>query len=95
MVDTEVVHDGEPRLSADPRLSELFEFMNVDAEQMGVLPVSVQQQKDDTRLLIAIRGEHETASFLMANLMTAINDMHGLAEQERASKDDDESSISA
>lgn len=74
---------NEPTLSKDPRLSELFDFIKTD-EGVRVLPVTVRQDADDTRLFIAIQGSHETASTIMAQLMAHIDELHDLAAQEEA-----------
>lgn len=83
---TEKAAMNEPSLSEDPTLSELFDFIAVD-EGMRVLPVTVRQSHDDTRLLIALQGEHDQCSFLMAKLMSLIGDLHDLEAQ--AEQDDE------
>ena len=94
----EVILPEDYVLPADPKLSELFAFISVD-EGVRVLPVTFKQSENDTQLFIAIQGKHDQASIIMANLMTAIDEMHDLSEQyaaEHADQDeDDDSSIIA
>lgn len=80
----------ERPLSTNPTLQELFDFIQVD-EGVRVLPVTVRQTQEDTRLFIAIQGEHEMASFMMAELMAHVNNLYDLSQQAIAGADNGES----
>ena len=81
MTDEEV---KEP-LGEDPTLSELFDQLLLPESGVNVRPLSLQQDEDDTRLLICIRGHHGTASFIMAEVMSKIQELFDLQEQQEAS----------
>lgn len=82
----------EKQLSEDPTLSELFEFIKTEGG-VRILPITVKQDENDTRLLLAIQGEHRTASIIMAQLMTEVSDLHDLSEQEEAGENEQKPKI--
>ena len=72
-------------LSKDSTLRELFDHI-YDAEiDVQVMPVTLSKSEDDiAQLMILIQGKPKTSHHIMANLMTAIQDMYDLAEQRNA-----------
>lgn len=81
-------------LSENSTINELFETIRVD-RGVNVVPVTVSQEPANTRLLIALQGEHDTASTIMALLMSAIDEIHERqAQQEASESDEPESTIS-
>jgi len=76
-------------LSPDSTLTEIFDYIKVE-EGVNVMPVTLGQDDKDTRMMILIQGEHETASVIMAQIMTLINDMF---DTEKQREQDDKSRI--
>ena len=77
-------------LSEESTLQELFDHIAV-SEGVNVMPVTLKQDENDTRLMIIIQGRHDTASVILAQLMTLVQDMFDTAEQ--VEKDSDKSRI--
>ena len=73
----EKFHNG---LSPESTLKELFDFIRVE-EGVNVMPVTLDQDPKDTRMMILIQGEHETASVIMAKLMTVVTDLFDTEKQ--------------
>ncbi len=72
-------------LSKKSTLEEVFEFVKNDEHDVQVIPVTLSKPKDDfARLMILIQGTSATANTIMANLMTAVQEMHDLAAQKDA-----------
>ena len=73
-------------LTKDSTLKELFDFIYNPDEDVQVLPVTLSAKTDPrARLMIVIQGKALTANVIMANLMTSVQEMYELAEQNRAS----------
>ena len=66
-------------LSPESSVNDVFDFIDA-GDGLRVIPLTVKQQEDDTRLAIFIKGEHGIASMMMAELMLRIEEMHDLAE---------------
>jgi hypothetical protein len=82
------------KLTPEATVRETFEFFNAsEGGGLQVAPVTYQQAPDDTRLAIYIRGDHEMASIVMAELMSRINDLMDLAQQKEASSEPENSRI--
>ena len=77
-------------LTPESTLDELFEHIRVD-EGMNVIPITLKQDPKDTRLMIVIQGNANMAGVMFAQLITAIQDMSDLVEQQEIK--DDESRI--
>jgi len=77
-------------LTKDSTLKELFDFIAVP-EGANVMPITLSQKKDDTRLMILVQGEHKIASVIMAQLMTVLQDMSDTVAQ--AEQEDDKPRI--
>ena len=73
-------------LSQESTLKELFDFIAVN-EGVNVMPVKIKQDEHDTRLLIVIQGHRDTASVILAQLMTVIQDMFDTSEQAEVERD--------
>jgi len=71
-------------LPDDPTISQVFEFIDISGGAVQVMPVTIDQSPLDTRLAIFIRGEHETASTIMAKLLSDVQDLFDMQEQHRA-----------
>lgn len=67
-------------LTPDSTLMEVFDFIKVP-EGVRVHAVTLAQEPKDTRMMILIQGEHETASVIMAQLMTLVNDLRDTEDQ--------------
>ena len=68
-------------LTPESTISEVFEFFDTGEGAVQVVPVTIKQQDDDTRLAIFIKGEHETASVIMAELMSRVEELFDLSQQ--------------
>ena len=82
------------KLTPEATVRDTFEFFSA-SENGGVqvAPVTYQQAPDDTRLAIFIRGEHEAASVIMAELMTRLNELADLQQQAEAAREQESSGI--
>lgn len=70
-------------LSKDSTIGELFEFIKNEEQDVQVVPVTLSKPDDKVaRLMILIQGAPNTSNHIMANLMTAVQDMHDLALQQ-------------
>ncbi len=67
-------------LTPDSTLKELFDFIKID-KGVNVMPVTLDQHPEDTRMMILIQGEHEMASVIMSKLMTLVNDIFDIEKQ--------------
>lgn len=72
-------------MTPENTLNEFFEFFDREDNAVQVVPVTVKQQEDDTRLAIFIHGEHEAASVIMSELMIRIDELFDLQAQAEAS----------
>lgn len=68
-------------LSKDSTLQEVFDHIRTDDGTIRVMPITLTQGAEEAELMILIQGPAKTAHHIMANLMTAIQDMHDLSEQ--------------
>lgn len=75
----------ESGLTADSSINEIFTELVLPESGINVRPITLQQDKTDTRMMILIRGEHTTASFIMAEIMSKIQELFDLQEQAEAS----------
>lgn len=73
-------------LSKGSTLDEVFNYIDMSAGGVNVRPVSLDNDPKDTRLAIFIRGEHQTASFIMAQLMTEIQNLYDQQAQMEATE---------
>jgi hypothetical protein len=80
-------------ITPETTLSEIFEFLDRGENAVQVVPMTVKQQSDDTRLAIFIHGEHDAASVIMAELMTRIDELFDLQAQAEAAAVEPKSSI--
>lgn len=82
------------KLTPEATVRDTFEFFSA-AEEGGVqvAPVTYQQTPEDTRLAIFIRGEHEIASVIMAELMMRLNELSDLGRQTEAAGEPEPSKI--
>ena len=69
------------KLTPESTINEVFEFFDMEGAGLRVIPITIKQQADDTRLAIFLKGEHEITSVMMAELMTRIDELHDLAAQ--------------
>lgn len=82
-------------LTEKSTLEELFDFVAPEEEDaIGVFPVTMKPRVEGrAEMMIVITGAPNTANVIMANLMTAVGDMHDLAAQQQAEEepeDDDD-----
>ena len=79
------------KITPESTLQEAFDYYDAaDQEGVQVIPLTIKQQSDDTRLAIFIKGEHQTASVIMAELMMKIEELFDMTQQAEASKPDNE-----
>lgn len=72
-------------LSKESTLQEVFDFIRNDEHDVQVVPVTISKVGAEyAQLMILIQGAAATASTIMANLMTAVQEMHDLAAQDAA-----------
>jgi len=74
------------KLTPENTINEFFDFFDRGEAPVQVVPITIKQQSDDTRLAIFIHGEHETSSVIMAELMTRIGELFDLQAQAEASE---------
>lgn len=78
----------EKTLTAKSSLEEVFDFIRNPEQDVQVLPVTLNKPSDaEARMMILIQGKPDTANVLMANLMTYIQEMYDLAEQQAAANE--------
>lgn len=77
-------------LTPESTINDVFEFLAGAGEGQGVqvVPITFKEQEDDTRLGIFIKGEHETASIIMAELVTTVQNLFELQQQAEATADE-------
>jgi len=79
----------DKKLTPHSTVDDVFEFLEGAADgAVQVVPISFKEQADDTRLAIFIKGHHETASVIMAELVTTINELFALQEQQEAAENE-------
>jgi len=83
----------QEKLSPENTLNEFFEFFDRGEGAVQVVPITIKQQQDDTRLAILVRGEHDTASVIFAELMTRIDELFDMQAQVEASREQETSRI--
>jgi hypothetical protein len=72
----------KPELTPDSSINEIFEAIELGANGgCNVRPVSLQQDDDDTRLCLFVRGTHSMASFVFAEVMSKVQDLFDLQAQ--------------
>ena len=85
---------GEQTLSALSEKSTLEELFKVVTPEDGInaVPVTMKSTPDDkAQLMIVIAGEPNMANLIMAQLMTAVNDLHErMVQQESTLSEDDD-----
>jgi hypothetical protein len=73
-------------LSKDSTVNDVFEFLDLTGGGVRVVPLTIDQDEKDTRLLMVIRGEHNTASTIQALLMEKVQELFDLQTQAEASE---------
>ncbi len=75
------------KLTPESSITDLFDYYDASAEGgCQVVPVTIKQQSDDTRMLLLIRGEHQMASAIMAEVMSKVNELFDYSQQAEASE---------
>jgi len=80
-------------LTPENTVNEFFEFFERGENAVQVVPVTIKQQEDDTRLAIFVRGNHEAASVIFAELMTRVDELFDMQAQVEASRESESSPI--
>ena len=80
-------------MTPENTLNDFFEFFDRGENAVQVVPITVKQQDDDTRLAIFIAGNHKEASVIMAELMIRIDELFDLQEQAEATVNEPDSRI--
>ena len=73
-------------LPADPLVSELFQYFDMEGAGVRVAPVTIQEDPQDTRLLFLVRGEHTTASLIFAALYERLEELSAVEQQQEANR---------
>lgn len=76
------------KLSPESTLRDCFDYFDGvegEAGAVQVVPITIKQEADDTQLCIFIKGDHSTASVIMAELMTKIEELFAYSQQANAS----------
>jgi hypothetical protein len=71
----------------DPKLSELFEYF-MEPGTVRVVPMTVKEDEVDTRLLLLVQGDKQTASFIFSELWERVAELSQLEEQALAQKNE-------
>lgn len=71
-------------MTPENTINEFFEFFDRGEASVQVVPITIKQQEDDTRLAIFIHGKHAESSVIMAELMTRIDELFDLQAQAEA-----------
>jgi len=75
-------------LTPESTLADAFDFFTAaDDGGVQVAPVTIKQQSDDTRLAIFIKGEHQMASVIMAELMSKLDELFDYSQQAETPSD--------
>ena len=78
-------------LSKNSTLQEVFDFIRNDEADVQVQAVTLTEATDKhAELMLLIQGKADTAQHIMANLMTAVQDMHDLSEQRHVAPEQEE-----
>lgn len=77
----------EKTLNADSTLNEVFEFFDMEGGGVRVAPMTVKEDPKDTRLLLMVRGDIETASVIFSEVVDRIAELSDLEKQAEASRD--------
>ena len=80
-------------LTPENTVNEFFEFFERGENAVQVVPITIKQQEDDTRLAIFVRGNHEAASVIFAELMTRVDELFDMQAQVEASRESESSPI--
>jgi hypothetical protein len=74
-------------LSKNSTIKELFDYIYNDEVDVQVVPVTISKPDDAmARLMIVVQGTPNTAHHIMATLMTTVQDLHDIAEQQKAAE---------
>jgi hypothetical protein len=71
-------------ITPENTINEVFEFFDRGNNAVQVVPTTIKQQTDDTRLAIFISGNHDEASIIMAELMGRVQELADLQDQAEA-----------
>jgi hypothetical protein len=82
-------------MTPENTVNEFFEFFDRGENAVQVVPITIKQQEDDTRLAIFIHGEHDHASAIMAELMIRIDELFDMQAQVEASGEPESSIITS
>ena len=75
------------KITPTSTITEVFDFLTGAAEPgsaVQVVPITFRETEKDTRLSIFIKGERETASYIMAELVTTIQNLFEQQQQQEA-----------
>ena len=71
-------------LNPEQSVNEFFEYFERGENAVQVVPITIKQQSDDTRLMLMVRGEHEAASVIFAEVMSRVDELSALQAQAEA-----------
>lgn len=71
-------------LTPENTVNEFFEFFKRGDAEVQVVPITIKEQEDDTRLLLLVKGSHEGASTIFAEVMLRVGELFDLQRQAEA-----------
>ena len=76
-------------LTPDNTIKEYFEFFKgADEAAVQVVPTCIDDDGEIAQYAIFIKGQSQTASYIMGQLMQTVNDLFDSQQQEAAAADD-------
>lgn len=78
--------EEEKTLPSDPKLSELFEYYDIEGGFVRVVPLTVQEDERDTRLMLLVRGDVQTASLIFSEVWDRIIELSQIEQQQEANR---------
>jgi len=78
---------SKQKLTPENTVNEFFEYFDRGENAVQVVPVTIKQQQDDTRLAVFVKGEHDAASVIFAEIMTRIDELFDLQAQAEAQRE--------
>lgn len=81
--------DNQEKLTEESTINDFFEAFDMEGGGVRVVPATIKEDRDDTRLMLAVRGDLETASIIFAAVWETIQNLSDVAKQREAAEDDD------
>lgn len=88
-----IIEEESMKLTPENTLTEFFEYFDRGENAVQVVPITIKQQDDDSRMVILVRGKHDMASVIFAELMTRVDELFDMQAQMEAQQRESEPSI--